>query len=109
MFKMFDRPTVKEENTNQHLEFNLSDDVQIFIELNETPFFSRCFLSVNKTIVADLSIDPDKAEAIECYAKENKYNNNALLAKLEELGLTKFVEKIKKYQDTGAISCVEPG
>lgn len=96
MFRLFNKLIVK--NKPQKIEFDLSDDVEIIIEVNEPPFFSRGYLFSKGEKVCDVAIHPEKVETIQKYASaNNEESNELLLAKLKDLDLEDFVKEIEKY------------
>lgn len=98
MFRLFNKLIVK--NTPQEVEFDLSDDVKIIIEVNELPFFSRGYLYSKGEKVSDVTIHPERIDELQQYAHSNNEDNNELLlAKLKDLGLESFVSEIEKYID----------
>lgn len=98
MFRLFNKLRVQ--HKPQELEFDLSDDIEIIIEVNEPPFYSRGYLYSNKEKVSDVTIHAEIVEELQKYAhSNNEESNELLLAKLKDLGLDDFVNEIEKYID----------
>ena len=103
MFTSFKKVAVRKDNLDNELRFQLSAEVEVLINLNEPPFYSRAYLCVNGENVSNVSISPEKIKALQTYfdgVEASDMSTNALLLEeLKALELTTFVDEIEKYQD----------
>lgn len=88
---------IKQQKKHDELLLQIDNDINVLLEIEHPPYFSRLFLKKNDIEITDISISSENTQNLQNQLKQiEELTPDLLIALLNNLNLNNFAEAIKK-------------
>ncbi|ASQ47318.1 hypothetical protein [Legionella clemsonensis] len=99
MFRLFEKINSREEQ--EQLIFKLSDSIEVTLQPEDSPYYSRLYLLKNGAAIANASISYEDMQKIRNYynqTQHTQHTNETFLTKLAQLKLDNFIHILNEQK-----------